>query len=677
MPIIQPELDYIDKKTKTIHLKDGRTEPLSEESAYSLFESKGARDIRQGTKKATEDFAKAQGEGSFSFLRNLGDNVASKFLTQYVADPLIAGGRAITPGEGQEQMPFLSRLYENLEAKNRGEREAREPIHARNPKASLAGTVGSVGLDLATPVPKFLKNPVAGGVAYGAMAGDKPLYEDPIGGLKNAAIGGGIGIGVGRLQKVANQRAALRDHPNQIQKVGELNRQAQGAFEKAVESKLSGLDKNLPKGGVGKSSLNIPGFINAEINVSPIAGSSQANGLIKFFETVEKGLPNFIKEADLKKVYRVIETKLAQAAPEEIPFLNRFREHIVETLPLRVGQAVAKEKLLPKLIKDYQKALSKTMDTFLNDAPIIKALSENPQNKKILSGLKQRVFKEMETRLNQLEPEALAKAIEDGSLNQMMAKAVTGSPEFYALTQDIQKVNQKLSQMGANALNTQTGRDYAKASDYIQRIKNDALGAANQAIGNRSDYSMILNEAAEKAASKISNAVGVKNPFISKNIPPTNMRPTPMPMPEAPQVGKLAQSFENPNFYKDKVKGLASFKGGFGGVLAAKALGLGNAAAGGAGIAALTSMLRGATRPDALGSFNRNFIQKGGVPGIIYAVSQKPSYNNGILLDPQDRRDVVSQIENDPDIPLGDKAVLQAKINRGISLEQMLEKYGI
>lgn len=678
MAIMQPEVDYIDKKTRTIHLKDGRTEPLSEESSYSLFESKGARNIRTEAKQAEKDLAKSTSPEGYTFLRKFGNSIAPKLVNEYVVSPAFAAGRAIKTREGQEEMPFLSRFYENLEARNRGAREGLSELEEENPYSALAGTVTGVAGDLMTPLPKGLKNrPVLGGAAIGAVAGEKPIYEDPMGALQNAGIGGGIGYGVGKLQNIAGERALLREHPKQLQRVGELNQKAQGAFSKAIETKLSGLDKNLPKGGVGKSSLNIPGFVNAEINVSPIAGSAQANSLIKFFETVEKGLPNFIKEADLKKVYNVIESKIATAAKEEIPFLNRFREHIVEVLPLRVGQAVAKEKLLPKLVRDYQKNLSKTIDTFLNDAPVIKALSENPNNKKILSGLKQRVFKGVEDQLNQLDPEMLAKAFEDGTLNQMLARSFTGSKDFYSLAQEIQTVKQQLSKIGGNVVNTPAWKAYDKAGDYLQKIKNDAIGAANQAIGNRSDFGMILNEAAEKAASKMSNAVGVKNPFISKNIPPTNMRPTPLPMPEAPQVGKLAQSFENPNFYKDKVKGLASLKGGVGGALAAKAIGLGNAAAGGGAIAALTAMMRGATRPDALGSFNRNFIQKGGVPGVIYAVSQKPSYSNGVLLDPQDRRDVVAQIENDPDIPLGDKAVLQAKINRGISLEQMLEKYGI
>lgn len=676
MAITDAEVDYIDKKNKTIHLKDGRSEPLSEEAAYSLFESKGAKRIREGHRQAVKDTADfSGGEGSFAFLRNIGDNIASKALTEYVVDPLVAGARAISPGEGQEEMGFFSRLYENLNAKNRGEREARQGIEERNPKSALAGSIGSLGIDLALPLPKSLgRYPVATGAGFGALSG-KPIYEDPKEALTNAAIGGGIGYGVGRLQNIAAQRAALREHPQAVQRVGEANQKAQVAFEKAMETKLSGLEKNLPKEGLGKNSLNIPGFINAEINVSPLAGSSEAKSLINFFETIEKGLPQAIKEGDIKKLFNVIESKLATASQEQLPFLTRFREHMVEVLPIRIGQGIAKDKLLPKIIKDYQKGLSKSIDAITNDAAFVKALQESPQNKNILKGFKERVFKHVEDQMNLIPPEVLADAYEKGTLNQLLSKSLSSSKDFYTLNNEVQNLMGKLSQFGNAATASPTYQAYKNASGYIQKLKNDAIAAANQAISNRSDFSMVINEAAEKAASKISNAVGVKNPFISRNISPTNLRPTPMPPPAPPQVGALATAFENPNFYKNTAKTFGGVKGGIGGFLAAKALGLGNAAVGAGGIAGLTALARGASRPDMLGQINRQVLQRGGIEAIVSAISEKPSYSNGILLDPQDRRDAVAEVENDPDLSLGDKALLQAKINRGVSLEKLLEQY--
>ncbi len=677
MPIRDAEVDYIDKKSKTIHLKDGRSQPLSDEAAYSLFESGEARNIRQGTKKATEDFAKDQGEGTFSFLRNLGDNVASKFLTQYVADPLIAGGRAISAGEGQEEMPFMSRLYENLEAKNRGEREAREPIHQRNPKSSLAGSAGALGIDIALPTPKFLKNPIAGGAAFGALAGEKPAYEDPTGTLKNAAIGGGIGYVAGKAQKVANQRQSLRSHSENAARIGETNQKAQKAFVQNVDQKLAGLEKNLPKAGVGKTSLNIPGFVNAEIHVSPIAGSSEANNLIKFFESVEKGLPSNIKETDIRKLYNIVETKMANATANEIPLLNRFREHLVEVLPLRIGQGVAKEKFLPKLIKQAQRQMGQTIDAFLADAPVVKELSRKSSNSISLNGFKERVFANVEKGLSELPAEVFAEAYQNGTLNQLVGQFVTKSPAYQQLTQDLRGILKNLNSYGGTALNTPQGKMYAKANGYLQKIKDDAVTGVNQFMSSNGsvEFTMKMNEAAEKAASKISNAVGVKNPFISKNIQPTNLRPIPQQVPQAPQVGGMARAFETPSFYSNAASKLGGVKGGIGGLIASQVLGLGNAAAGAAGIAGLTALAKGATSPGLLGGIARQAGQRAGIEGIIYSISEKPSYTRGVLLDPQDRRDAVAQVENDPDLNNGDKAILQARINRGVSLEKLLEKY--
>jgi hypothetical protein len=684
MPIIQPEVDYIDKKTKTIHLKDGRAEPLSDDAAYSLFESKGARELRTGAKQAEKDLAKATSPEAYTFLRNFGQTMIPKAINDYVVNPAFAAGRAVSTREGQEDMGFLSRMYENLEARNRGAREGLHELEQENPYSALAGGLTSFGADLATPLPKGLKGrPVLAGAAIGSIAGEKPIYEDPMGAAKNAGIGAGIGYGVGKLQKVAGERSALRQHPEQVSRIGEANEKAQTAFTQTMEKKLTGLDSNLPKVGVGKNALNVPGFINAEINVSPIAGSSEANGLIKFFETVEKGLPEVVKEGDIKKIYRVIESRLKTASDVERPFLTRFREHIVENLPLRVGQAVAKEKVTPKIFKQYQKEMSRTIDAMVNDIPMIDKLAQEGVNKQAFQGFKGKLFKSVEDVVNKMSPEDFAQAYEKGHLNQLLAQVVYNSPVYKGLVNELgnsltkfQKGLQKnYPGIALSQAQSDTQKAYNKAIDYVKNIKDSAISAANKSVPATGDFMLNVNDAAERLASKMSNAVGVKNPYISRSIPPSNARPTPTPLPPPPQVGKMAQSFENPNFYKDIGKKATSMKGGLGGFLATQAVGLGNTAAGAGGVAALTSMLRGATRPDALGQFNRNLALRGGVEGVIAAISEKPSYKNGILLDPQERRDAVAEIENDPQLPLGDKAVLQARINRGISLEQMLEKY--
>lgn len=678
MPIRDAEVDYIDKKSKTIHLKDGRSEPLSDDAAYSLFESKYARGLRGEARQVEKDIAKETSPEGYTFLRNMGNSILPKLVNEYVVAPSFAAGRAVTPGEGQEDMGFFSRFYENLEAKNRGSRQGLSELSEENPYSAMAGNVGAFAGDIATPLPKGLRgNPIAGGVAYGALAGEKPAYEDPIGTAKNAAIGGGIGYGAGKLQNVANQRQALRSHSENVARIGETNQQAQRAFVQNVDQKLAGLEKNLPKAGVGKTSLNIPGFVNSEIHVSPIAGSSEANGLIKFFESVEKGLPANVKEGDIRKLYNIIETKMANATANEVPLLNRFREHLVEVLPLRIGQGVAKERFLPKLISQAQRSIGKTIDAFLADAPVVKELSRKSANTVSLKGFKERVFSNIEKGLNELPAEVFADAYQNGTMNQLVSQLVTKSPAYQQLTQDLRGIMKTLSAYGGAGLNTPQGKMYAKANAYLQKIQDDALTGVNSFMSSNgaAEFTMKMNEAAEKAASKISNAVGVKNPFISKNILPTNVRPVAQPAPQAPEVGSMARAFETPNFYSNAASKFGGVKGGIGGLIASQVLGLGNAATGAAGVAGLTALARGATSPGLIGGISRHVGQRGGIEGIIYSISEKPSYTRGVLLDPQDRRDAVAQVENDPDLNNGDKAVLQARINRGISLEKLLEKY--
>jgi hypothetical protein len=79
--------------------------------------------------------------------------------------------------------------------------------------------------------------------------------------------------------------------------------------------------------------------------------------------------------------------------------------------------------------------------------------------------------------------------------------------------------------------------------------------------------------------------------------------------------------------------------------------------------------LKAITSPTAAGETLRSAFEKMGVQAIDRWAQRYPSYRNGILDDPMERRSLVKEIEDEADIPISVKALVQSQINRGKSLQ--------
>lgn len=683
MPLVEPEIDYIDKKSRTIKYKGGIEEPLSEEANFALFATPYEKQTKERTKQSELNFAESVGEGSQTFLKTLGDNFISKAITDYALDPAIASARAITPGEGQEDQGFLDRMVGNYRAQRMGRREAIEEMQKRNPKATTAGTIGSIGLDIASPLPGALaRRPVAAGALLGGLSSDRSLLEDPGKVAKSSAIGAGIGAAVGGLERVARERGALRAHPEEVRMTHDANSRAMQDYRAELSRKLGAISKDIPAGGIDKSVLGIPEFINTNIKMSGGMASAEAKGATNILEAIESGLPNKLSAKDIERAFDVIEQRIALgASAEEAAYLNRFKEHLVNVVPTAAGEMRAVEKFFPKILRQFDKNLQKSIGAMTADTEIMRVV-EKKLGRRAAHDLHAGIMTSLDEGLSKMTPAQLVKAPEDGSLPQIMMEMMQNSTQMSALEQMIDNTIRKMEPLLNTAPRsrlTQISSDLdslRQAQLYLEKINQDAMMMSVDAVNKYArDLKALVIDSRDKIGSKISNAVGVQNPFISTNIPPTNMRPNLAPPPPAPQVGGTAAKFENPNYYADQARSLGSVKslGALGG--AVFGMGVPKAAAGAAvlGYQGLQSALRGITRPDAIGNFARRSIQRGGVDLILEQIKSYPSYRDGILLDPQDRRSAVAEIEVDQDLPMEDKAVLQAKINRGLSLEKYIE----
>jgi hypothetical protein len=79
------------------------------------------------------------------------------------------------------------------------------------------------------------------------------------------------------------------------------------------------------------------------------------------------------------------------------------------------------------------------------------------------------------------------------------------------------------------------------------------------------------------------------------------------------------------------------------------------------------------TAPGQVGQAARLSFKTAGIEAIQAMAEKYPSYHDGILENPQERRSLTKEIENDSEIPIEQKAIIQSKVNRGKSIFERLQ----
>lgn len=665
MAIFQDEIDYIDQKSKNIKYKSGKVVPLSEEAAFSLFASPGARGIKEGVKETELDFQKGLGSVN-TFLKNASDNVFTRLATDYVADPLAAGFGAISKREGQEDMGFFGRLGENYVAQRMGRREARESIDQDSPGAALLGKAGSIGIDLAMPLGRLAKSPAAMGAVYGAGSSDRSLIEDPGEFAKSTSTGAALGYGVGKvgsaLEKVAEERRALREFPELERSAQKQYQQKLQDFRATVREKIGASEKEIGKFGIPKSIIDIDNFIAREIGTSQMATTKEAAELEKFLRTIEKNLPENLYAGDLQRLYEAIEIRSAAAGLNIKPVYDALKEHLVDRLPMGAAQ----NKLMGTIAPRVQREILKSIDSVTSKIPKNTfEILERELGKGAVKKLKSNLDEIVNNSFKQMSPQEFISFIKNGE-SKFVSQVLSESP----LYQNMANLTQYFSSKSPWLVNT-TPVDILNAEMAMKQLP----GILETSIGkvlkkNAIDASILVEETQRNMASRLSNATGVVNPYTQKI--PTNVPVEPYQPPTPPKAGRLATRFETSGQNVSGEGGQA-----FGLAAMGKLFGIpkvGAALAAGKGLkVGLEGLLRGITSPTAMGNLTREAMKTGGLRVMVGQIANSySSYEDGIIKDPRERQIAVSEIETNGNLELEDKAILQAYINRGKNLQKLI-----
>lgn len=482
-------------------------------------------------------------------------------------------------------------------------------------------------------------------------------------------------------------KLAQKQYDQAVKDVPRLQKEAQAEYSKGVVKNAKDIEKSFPKDSkVLLGDFGSNAFIENNITKSGLAGSKeggQAARIIKsLFPEGEE-----ISARELSKRYKALEDAIQRSTPEVQGVLTSFKNHLGERLPMVLEDSIAFHKVMPLLGKSVEKDIASIFSKMKNvDPAVVETVKSNARQ--ALQGIKGTDF------VNRLQKgdivrEVLEKVsslenfLPPGLVSTDVQKVLAQGPkhQWYQAFQNVTREAERQQQAFLNQLSQ-------KVNNNIARYEIKAMEAgkkASEKIGPKIEGTMGVAPAVPNPKAPISPELpSMEIPsFTPSELPPPIQRPQTPLMPSKPSLNAeptapMPQTFSpQPTPTLAPASGTAEHAGQFleknllGGnslvnnpltKLAGLKYLLGKAAL---PIEAAYLGMKGLTSPTAAGEVARMTFKQGGIQAIESWMKKYPSYHDGILENPQERRSITKEIEDDQEIPIEQKALLQSKINRG------------
>lgn len=505
-----------------------------------------------------------------------------------------------------------------------------------------------------------------------------------------------------KLQKAQHEQA-LRELP-------EVQRKAQAEYSENVVKNAEGISNAFPKDSkIYSSQFGTSNFIDESINKSALAGSREAGQATRILKSI---MPEgeILTAKDLSTRYKALEGAIQKSSPEVAAVLNDFKAHMGMKLNTVLADNMAYARVMPTLKSQIIKDVHASLDS----------MGFKPQSTYSLGALKRRVDGNLNQLFREMTPEDFMRKFRSGEIREHFLKNIITADDFTAF--DLSQLNKLVN-----------NKSFGKFADPAKRKNLTALGVVDGPSADLQKFSSVFNskldnalakaelkmiatdvDATTKLGGKVKKTFGMAEPVPPPNAP---MAPEGVPMPmqpaDLPQVPPVQMPapinppqqlpmpakpnlMSNPNqptpqaFNPIPEPSLAPAQGimeGAGDLLEKNLMGgntlTNNPIAKLAGLkylmgkAALPAELaymgmKGLTSPTAGGQVARMTFKQGGIQAIDAWAQKYPSYQNGILQNPQERRSFTKEIEDDAEIPPEQKAILQSKVNRGKPLSAPL-----
>lgn len=500
-------------------------------------------------------------------------------------------------------------------------------------------------------------------------------------------------------KKLLESQAALNEkqYHESLKNLPSLQREAQEAYGKEVLKAAKEIETSFPSDSkISSTALDIDEFLHSKVFRGNLAGTPQARSLHKIIRSIFPKTHSFSGK-ELAKRYESLESAIARSSPESRAILSELKEHIGEKLPNALADNIAYKNILPSL----QNQLSKSIDRITHSIRMPKI--SNISNESLSKLAKER----LKSVINQISPDQFIEKMRSGEISEMLKKGLLNEADFTSAFSQISNLAALKKQGVAHLL--EKSNEYKYLQDLYQKYLKELDSSINNLVA-RNEIKLLgaSDQAIDKLGGKVKNTFGVASPVaepirpINPSIPEAPVRgysnlPEPLPQPipapisppamEAPPVSPamapvpqapMARSFvpeQIPTLppaqsFADQAGDLLE-KNLFGGKsltnnpllkLGALKYALGKGAI---PLEAGYAALKGLTSPTAAGEAARGVARAGGIESVVQLASKYNTYHDGILDDPQERRSLTKEIENDPSMSLEEKALIQSKINRG------------
>jgi len=493
-------------------------------------------------------------------------------------------------------------------------------------------------------------------------------------------------MNVNKLKEEA--KTAQRSYEESVKKLPQLQREAQQKFSKGLDATFHDIEGAFPKGTrIPTDDLNVWGFYDDYIQRNALVGTAEANQNKQLFRSL---FPNGKKlsPGEFADRLRAIEASIGKSSPESQKLLSAFKEHLSSRTPTILGESIIARETVPAV----QKAIGSEIGMIMKGDPFHGVGISNTQ-------VASEVKSALQDYVGSISPKELASRVKSGQFAKDVRENIFPYERYESMltnTKDIQGLKKK----GLYGLIQNSPEYQAVPKSYETFIDNVTQRSENAIARTALKGSKEAGTAKGSLTKKLRKTHGMAEPIAAPQIPEQIPLPTGPTAPMEPPIPMKPQMVESPlaptpqQFNPQQIatlpapqgtaeaagdlleKPILQGKGNMNNLLKLGALkyALGPAAvpleSAAAGVYGAGKLL---TAPGPVGNAARMSFKQGGIQAIEALAQRYPSYHDGILENPQERRSLTKEIEDDPEIPMEQKAVIQSKINRGKPLSQRLQ----
>lgn len=485
-----------------------------------------------------------------------------------------------------------------------------------------------------------------------------------------------------------------KQYEDALKKLPEMQKRAQAEYSANVVKNASEIEKSFPKSSkISTEELGVAQFIDENINKTGIGGSSSSRQATRVLESIfPEG--ELLGGRELSKRYKALEDAIQRSTPEVQNVLKQFKKNLGNKLPSILEDSIAYSKIVPLLKRGLESD--------------IKAIMSEVNLGKEAGSLARFADTKMRTLLKyEVAPANFVQKLQNGELSRELANKIMTVEDFLVdftpSNIDFMKkqgtwpiVVKEAEKKHALFVNELTKKLQTRLAKYEIKAMESARNASKK-LGKDVKKTYGMAEPVPPPPMPVPpqpvafpSPPGELPPIPPVQLPPPINAPQVPPMPPKPSLlspptQPTPQTFipqAEPNLAP--AQGMADRTGDFleKNLLAGKGLvdnpvtklaGL-KYLLGSAAVPAEAAYLgmKGLTSPTAAGEVARMSFKQGGIQAIDSWAKKYPSYHNGILENPQDRRSLTKEIEDEPEIPIEQKAVIQSKVNRGKPLQERL-----